>query len=240
MSLANRTGTPFDEGGLVSRTSARRAAVVGAVGILLTGCGAPASDLGESADTPSATSSAASSAASSAPGTATTSAPAVTATTSAPARTVSAAASDPSRRYAVVTMGRYGADPAARSFAAYAVARIQMYVTKNPGLPALKVVTTPAFLRQQQSLYRANTRKGWTVPAPTRWSVVGVGRTAGAATVRVCLWGPSSAYIDAKSRRRVEKTDNRWYAGTVGMVRTGGRWRVSSALDASFSCASAR
>ena len=207
--------------------------LVGAALLALTACGGtPATDLGASTTTPSppATPSASPSAT-----------PSATAGSSAsPTVTASARkAVDPSRKYAIVTLGKFAKDPAAQSFAKYAAVRTQAFRSYNPKLPGFSALTTAKWRQRQGSSINKMKRNGWTIPAPARWSVVGLSRTGSSATLRTCVWGPSTVFLDAKTRKPVEKYEKRWYAGTADMVKVDGVWKVGSGVDAKFSCRSA-
>ncbi len=158
--------------------------------------------------------------------------PAATPTTTAGAATKPV---DPDSRYATVALGRFAKDPAAQGFAAYAVARARADLAYDANTPAL-VATASARVRSYAASVNEQLRsKGQRAGAP-RWSVVAVSRTGSNATVRACLWGPSSANRDARTGKVVEQVPARWYPGTLTMTGTAGRWKVAQAAEGQFSC----
>ncbi|MBW9205163.1 hypothetical protein KV097_04345 [Mumia sp. zg.B17] len=78
-------------------------------------------------------------------------------------------------------------------------------------------------------------KNGWTVPSKP---VAHVGRLKGdakASTVRLCRWSPSISWVDAKTRRFIDRRKNEWEALAISMRSTGDRW-VLTAVEPSGPC----
>jgi hypothetical protein len=144
------------------------------------------------------------------------------------------------RRYARVNLGRFAADPAARGFTAYAVSRTEATLARDVTLPSLVRSTGPRYRAFLAGEYRTLRKNNWTTAAPTRWAVLALSRQSTAASLRACFWGPSTSYLDARTRKPVEDLDNRWYATRVQMSKQGVTWRVDDVQLSTFSCKARR
>ena len=140
------------------------------------------------------------------------------------------------RKYARVNLGRFAADPAARGFTAYAASRTEATLARDVTLPSLVRSTGPRYRAFLAGEYRTLRQNNWTTAAPTRWAVLALSRQSTAASLRACFWGPSTSYLDARTRKPVEDLDNRWYATKVQMSKQGVTWRVDDVQLSTFSC----
>jgi hypothetical protein len=163
-------------------------------------------------------------------------APSAEATAPVAASTSVANGSASERRYARVNLGRFAADPAARGFTAYAVSRTEATLARDVTLPSLVRSTGPRYRAFLAGEYRTLRKNNWTTAAPTRWAVLALSRQSTAASLRACFWGPSTSYLDARTRKPVEDLDNRWYATRVQMSKQGVTWRVDDVQLSTFSC----
>jgi hypothetical protein len=100
------------------------------------------------------------------------------------------------------------------------------------------MVETATFqwIQQQRLVISDAEDRGWTVPAEARMRVVGVEPGDSDAVVRLCMWGPSVDFIQAKTGEPVGSQMRQWYPFDVKMVLARDRWYVSAAAEAAFAC----
>lgn len=215
------------------------------VGLLLSGCGTPATGLDTSParrSTPTAVAPAATASGPSSPGTET--GTSATHPASCP-RTGGDPSSQQSTRWATVALGKHATSAPAQAFARYSAARTRAVVTRTPSLPAFVALATPRWRAyHEREVFDVVERKGWTVDQPTRWvlrsvecSAPSAGGDATRATVLACVWGPSAAYREREGGRVAEAVEKRWYAYTLRLVTTGpAGWQVDDVVESTSSC----
>jgi hypothetical protein len=134
-----------------------------------------------------------------------------------------------------VETGRWGHDAMIPTLVEYLEAR-QSSMRERRIVPDLVETATFQWIQQQRLVIADAEDRGWTVPAAARMRVVGVEPGNADAVVRVCMWGPSVDFIDAKSGEPVRSQQRQWYPFDVKMVLAGDRWYVSAAAEGAFAC----
>ena len=134
-----------------------------------------------------------------------------------------------------IETGRWRNDAMIPTLVEYLEAR-QSSMRERRIVPDMVETATFQWIQQQRLVIADAEDRGWTVPAEARMRVVGVEAGNADAVVRVCMWGPSVDFVDAKSGEPVRSQQRQWYPFDVKMVLAGDRWYVSAAAEGAFAC----
>lgn len=137
----------------------------------------------------------------------------------------------PSERLRVEVTSRVGTGPETQAFTSYLRARTESFRTGS-STPALRAQTTKRELRRQQMLVTSAMQSGFTVPARPRAAVVDRHRvTATATLLQVCLYLPSTEYVDKiTGESPYGDVPRRWQAAVVRLVNTHVTWKVDKVV----------
>lgn len=134
-----------------------------------------------------------------------------------------------------VDTGRWADDAMMPTLVAYLQAR-QASMRERRIVPDMVATATFQWIQQQRLVISDAEDRGWTVPAEARMRIVGVEPGNSDAVVRVCMWGPSVDFVDAKTGEPVRSHSRQWYPFDVKMVLAGSHWYVSAAAEGAFAC----
>jgi hypothetical protein len=126
----------------------------------------------------------------------------------------------------VSTMLRVPASGATRALTAYVEAHARSVITGG-ARPALRAVTSDAEYRRQLRVIAQARDQGLTVPRRPRLAVVAVRSTASRVDADVCLWLPSTEYLDpATGVSPAGPVPQEWLPAVAHIIRAPTTWIV--------------
>jgi hypothetical protein len=140
----------------------------------------------------------------------------------------------------LVNFGSWAKDPVGRLIQQYGDARTRAVLSYNAELPAFVAITTQRWRTFQGDAFASAKKKGWTVPRPAKYAILGLSHVGTGVRVRVCMWDPSTGWRDVRTGKWAEKVTNAWSPTDFRFVPVTGGWKVDYVYDGTFSCKGAR
>jgi hypothetical protein len=121
--------------------------------------------------------------------------------------------------------------PASRAFVEFIAARVDS-MRAGEVTTLLRHRSTPAQLRTQSEAVGYAANHGLTVPSRPRVAVVSTKTTGGAVTLGVCLWLPSTEFVDSVTGTPPgDDIPRAWLPATATLVRSGVTWVVDTVVS---------
>jgi len=121
--------------------------------------------------------------------------------------------------------------PASRAFVEFIAARVDS-MRGGEVTTLLRRRSTPAQLQAQSEAVSYAANRGLTVPSRPRVAVVSTKATGGTVTLGVCLWLPSTEFVDSVTGAAPgDEVPRAWLPATATLVRSGVTWVVDTVVS---------